>query len=147
MTNSNYIVSINYDQTVEQLIEAGKFDKVDDRVTSRHFPSNEKGVAEMLVYLMNFGFTHINSEDIVKEMDRQGLRPATLKELLALRVAQPKLQQPYGYKIVALGSICPNSGQPRTPTLYSGESYHHLYLECWANHDWNFSWHFAAVRK
>ncbi|KKT48899.1 MAG: hypothetical protein UW41_C0016G0036 [Candidatus Collierbacteria bacterium GW2011_GWC2_44_18] len=87
-----YTVTVDYSASVEQMIKAGKFDWFNDDVTSRHFPSNEKGVAEVLVYLVNFN-RDISSEDAVKELDRQGLRPATLRELLALGVAQPDLQR------------------------------------------------------
>jgi hypothetical protein len=140
----NYTISLNYDQTVEQMIKAGKYDWFNDDVTSQHFSSNEKGQAEILVYLISFN-RYISSEDAIKELDRQGLRPATLKELLALGVAQPDLQR--SNPIVALGSMWPDSsGDVGVPYLSGDESNRSLSLRWWSG-DWNSSWQFAAVRK
>lgn len=139
-----YTVAVNYGQTVEQLIKAGKYDWFNDDVTSRNFPSNEKGVAEVLVYLVNFNYD-ISSEDAVKELDRQGLRPATLKELLALGIAQPDLQR--SNPIVALGSVWRDSaGYVRVPGLRGADDYRRLDLSWWRG-DWGSYWRFAAVRK
>ena len=139
-----YTVTVDYSASVEQMIKAGKFDWFNDDVTSRHFPSNEKGVAEVLVYLVNFN-RDISSEDAVKELDRQGLRPATLRELLALGVAQPDLQR--NNPIVALGSTWRGSdGLVLVPYLYGSESYRSLGLRWWYG-VWRSRWPFAAVRK
>jgi hypothetical protein len=140
----SYTVMVSYDQNVEQMIKAGKYDWFNDDVTSRHFPSNEKGVAEVLVYLVNFN-RDISSEDAVKELDRHGLRPATLKELLALGVAQPDLQR--NDPIVALGSSLRDSdGRVRVPCLSGGGSSRRLRLGWWLG-VWRSYWRFAAVRK
>lgn len=139
-----YKVSVNYDQTVEQFIKAGKYDWFNDDVTSLHFPSNEKDVAGVLVYLVNFN-RDISSEDAVRELDRQGLRPATLKELLALGVAQPDLQR--NNPIVALGSTwCSSAGNLVVPFLGSSEGGRFLSLIRLGG-GWSSSWQFAAVRK
>lgn len=140
----NYTVTVNYDQTVEQLIKTGKYDWFNYDLTSLHFPSNEKGVAEVLVYLVNFN-RGISSEDAGKELDRQGLRPATLKELLALGVAQPDLQR--NNPIVALGFEWRDSvGFVYVPYLGGYGSYRRLDLDWWGG-DWVSDWLFAAVRK
>ena len=139
-----YTVTVDYSASVEQMIKAGKFDWFNDDVTSRHFPSNEKGVAEVLVYLVNFN-RDISSEDAVKELDRQGLRPATLRELLALGVAQPDLQR--NNPIVALGSRWRDSiGRVLVPYLDGRGSSRFLYLDWWGG-GWLSDWRFAAVRK
>src|SRR5258706_591723 len=87
-----YPVNVDYSASLEQLVKAGKYDWFNDDITGRNFPSSEKGTAQVLVYLVNFN-RDINSEDVVKELDRQGLRPATLKELLALGASYPDLQR------------------------------------------------------
>jgi undecaprenyl-diphosphatase len=46
----------------------------------------------------------ISSEDAIAEMDKDGFRPATLAELLALGEAQPELQKQF--PIIALSSVC-----------------------------------------
>ena len=140
-----YIVTVDYDQTVEQLIKTGKYDWFNYDLTSLNFPSNEKGVAEVLVYLVNFN-RGISSEDAVKELDRQGLRPATLKELLALGVAQPDLQR--NKPIVALGSEWRDSVVfVYVPCLVGLEGDRRLDLDWWWGGNWVSEWLFAAVRK
>lgn len=141
----SYSVIVNYDLTVEQLIKAGgKFNWVNDNITSSHFPSSEKGIAEVLIYLANFTRL-IRSGDVIKELDRQGLRPATLKELLALGVARPDLQRID--PIVALGSKWRDSGgRVGVPCLDGDGGCRRLVLALWRG-DWDLHWRFVAVRK
>src|SRR5258706_720221 len=139
-----YPVNVDYSASLEQLVKAGKYDWFNDDITGRNFPSSEKGTAQVLVYLVNFN-RDINSEDVVKELDRQGLRPATLKELLALGASYPDLQRKD--LIVALGSTWRDSGgRVRVPCLGGGESNRDLRLFWWDG-DWSSYWRFAAVRK
>jgi len=140
----SYSITVNYDQTVEQLIEAGKYDWFDEDVTSRHFPSNEKGAAELVVYLVNFK-RDISSEDAIKELDLQGLRPPTPKELLSLGIAQPELQ--CGYSIVALGCTWRKSYGDVTLCLEACESHRYLHLRLYNNGWISADWQFAAVEK
>lgn len=140
----SYTVMVSYDQTVEQMVKAGKYDGYNADVAS--FPSNEKGVAEVLVYLVNF-YPGISSKYAIKIMGELDppLRPATLKELLALGVAQPDLQR--NNPIIALGSTWLDSnGHVRVPVLYGNVSYRGLRLDWWDS-VWFSSRRFAAVRK
>jgi len=140
----SYSITVNYDLSVEQLIQASMFSWFNDSVVSRHFPSSEKGVAEILVFLVNFN-RDISSKDVIRELDRQGFRPATLKELLALSIAHPDLQR--NNCIVAFGSIwCDSGGGVFVPYLYGGESGRDLNLGGWSG-VWYSHWQFAAVRR
>src|SRR5258706_2548056 len=139
-----YSVDVDYSASLEQLVKAGKYDWFNDDITGRNYPSSEKGTAQVLVYLVSFN-RDINSEDVVKELDRQGLRPATLKELLALGASYPDLQRKD--LIVALGSTWRDSGgDVRVPDLRSCGSNRYLHLSWWAG-VWRSFWRFAAVRK
>lgn len=139
-----YPVTVNYDLSVEQLVKKGKYYWPSHDVTSGHFPSSEKGVAEVLVYLVNFNYD-ISSEDVLKELDRQGLRPATLKELLSLSIVQPDLQ--HNNPIVGLGSTRRDSaGNIYIHYLSSLGLDRILGLALWDG-DWTLRWRFAAVRK
>jgi len=142
----SYSVSIDYSKNVEQMNKDGNYNEVDNDITSAHFPSDEKGQAEVPIKLV--GFYHgINSEDVIKEMGNMNppLRPATLKELQSLGVAQPDLQR--NKPIVALGSTWRASrGYGRVPYLYGLESHRGLGLLSLAG-GWSSRWRFATVRK
>lgn len=140
----SYPVNVDYSASVEQLIKVGKYDWFNDDIKGGNFPSSEKGTAQVLVYLVNFD-RDISSEDAVKELDRQGLRPATLKELLALGATYPDLQRKD--LIVALGSTWRGSvGYVRVPCLRGFGSFRDLSLGWWFG-GWYSFWRFAAVRK
>lgn len=140
----SYPVNVDYSASVEQLIKNGKYDWFNDDITGRNFPSSEKGTAQVVVYLVNFDHD-ISSEDAVKELDRQGLRPATLKELLALGSTYPDLQRKD--LIVALGSTWRGSdGRVSVPCLGGVGSRRGLRLTWWGG-VWGSGWRFAAVRK
>jgi hypothetical protein len=140
----SYPVNVDYSASVEQLIKAGKYDWFNDDITGRNFPSSEKGTAQVIVYLVNFD-RDISSENAVKELDRQGLRPATLKELLALGATYPDLQRKD--LIVALGSTWrPSDGDVSVPDLDGDGSLRSLHLGWWGG-GWRSHWRFAAVRK
>lgn len=95
------------------------------------------------IYLVNFSRS-ISSEDAVKELGRQGLRPATLKELLALDTTCLYLQKDL---IVALGSTWRGStDHVFVPCLYSDGSRRRRRLVWWGG-DWPSAWRFAAVCK
>ena len=140
----SFPVLVDYGQTVEQLIRDGRYDWINDRVTGRNFPSSERGNAQVEIFLLNFD-RNISSEDAIRKMGERDLRPATLKELLALGSAHPDLQREN--PIVALGSIwrSPN-GDLRVPFLYRGGSDRSLSLN-WFGGVWDPDWRFAAVRK
>ncbi|KKT49279.1 MAG: hypothetical protein UW41_C0009G0046 [Candidatus Collierbacteria bacterium GW2011_GWC2_44_18] len=139
-----YSVNVDYATSVEQMIKAGKYDWFNDDITSGHFPSNEKGKSQMVIYLLNFD-GDISSENALQEMNKLGLRPATLKELLALGAQHPNLQRKD--VIVALGSTWRGSGgDVNVPYLYGDESGRDLRLS-WFAGGWPSLWRFAAVRK
>mgnify|MGYP001599690501 FL=1 len=140
----SFFVTVDYGQTVEQLIRNGRYDWVNSDINGRNFPSSERGRAQIDIFLLNFDHD-ISSEDAIREMAKQGLRPATLKELLALGTAFPDLQREN--PIVALGSTWRSPvGALRVPCLDGSGSYRHLRL-FWFEGDWDPSRRFAAVRK
>jgi hypothetical protein len=99
---SAYSLLVDYDLTVEDAIEAGRYNWSNPGVTSRNFPSARTGQA--LVELVLVTFNHWTwSVHVLKEFERPKLKPAELLELLALGEKCPDLQ--CGKTIVALGSI------------------------------------------
>lgn len=140
----SYSITVDYSQTVEQLVRIGRYDWADDGINSPNFPSREKGQAQIDISLLNFDHS-ISSEDVIKAMGAQGLRPATLKELLALGTAFPDLQRQN--PIVALGSTRRYPyGYVYVPYLGRNDGYRRLDLR-WFGGGWLPNWRFAAVRK
>jgi len=96
-----YTLLANYDRSVEEAIKAGKYNWFDNNITSNHFPSEEAGAKEVSIELVHFGRNMVTDE-VLSELDK-GVRPATLKELLALGEKHPNLQREF--PIIALGSV------------------------------------------
>ena len=140
----SYTVTVNHDQTVKQLIKAGKYDWINDDITDINFPSDEEGKAQLEIFLLSFN-RHISSEDAIEKIDKQGLRPATLKELLGLGSQHPDLQRKN--PIVALGSTWRfPRGYLYVLVLYRNGSRRRLDLT-WFEGGWSSRWRFAVVRN
>jgi len=143
--SNTYTLTVNYDQSVEEALAAGSYDWVDDNITSRNFPPTRRGIETADAQLVHFGRV-MNSAKVLDELDKQGLRPATVEELLALGAAYPDFQRQF--LIVALGSVGVHPiGEHRVPGLWSGERHRRADLY-WIGFTW---WHpdarFLAVSK
>lgn len=120
-------LTVDYGQTLKQMIDAGKYDWAQREVTEKFFPLRvELFLGEKIAVSTNekitvstklFYFNHsISSEDVIIEMGKSGYRPATLPELLALGIKYPDLQ--YRFPIIALGSVWHRDiGGRRIPVL------------------------------
>ncbi len=140
-TRNVYPVTVDYDQTLDQMIEAGKYDH-NDNITAENFPI-EEGTVEIEVVLVHFNHD-ISSENAIKEMEQMGLEPAKREHLLAYSAqhwqCDPEL-------IVALGSSqVITNGNRNVPCLigcYGDREFKWLSFDG----DWLDSWRFLAVRK
>ena len=140
----SHSVVVDYNLTVERLIRDGRYDWVNSDITSHNFPSSEKGKAAVDVFLVNFD-RNISSEDAIREMGVQGLRPASLKELLALGVVYPNLQREN--PIVALGSTWRYPGGSLNVPYLDGHVLDRYLRLGWFEGDWFPYRRVAAVRK
>jgi hypothetical protein len=138
-------LTIDYTKTLEQAIADCKFDHISDDVTTENFPfTQEVARVDISARLFDFG-RDISSHDAIKEMDRDGCRPATLMELLALAVANPELQRQH--PIVALGSILRGSlGICQVPYLSAYGSGRGLFLGGFDD-GWSARCRFFGIRK
>ncbi len=99
---------IIYDLSVEELIEAGKYEWKDPDINSRKFPSNHRTEeATIKIELWHFSKA-ISSKNAIKAIAEKGRRPANLKELLSLGAKFPDEQKKS--PIVALGSVVRDFG-------------------------------------
>ena len=137
-------VTVNYGQTLKEMIEKGKFNWVNDNINSKNFPIEGKGQVETEVVLFHFNKT-ITSEEVIKEMEKEGYCPANIAELLALAEKEPDLQRQF--PIASLGSVWRGpSGFHDVSCLSRSISARYLNLY-WFEDSWNDDWRFAALRK
>lgn len=128
--------------SLADMVAAGKYDWTNGDVNDDHFPPSVSNATE--VVLIHFNRV-ISTKDAERELDEQGLRPATLPELLALGVSHPELQ--LQFPIVALGTVWSDRGGNRgVASLGQDGSERYLYLH-WFGHVWDENCRFAAVRK
>lgn len=135
-------VTVNYDSSLADMIAAGHYYYINRNITAERFPVKGSGSKELAVKLIHFN-RRISSEGAVKEMNKMGLRPATLEELLAFGAKYPDMQR--GFPIVALGSSALVHHSRCVPYLDMA-SERVVHLDMWRN-DWGDCTRFLAVRK
>lgn len=138
-------LSVNYAQVLAEAIRDGKFDWKNDNITSEHFMNadHETDEATLTIKLFHFGRDML-SGNAVKEMNKKGFRPATLRELLAYAVKNPDEQR--RFPILALGSIWEGLSGLSVPHLNIGHDGRLLGLYWWHS-NWTKRCRFLAVRK
>ena len=137
-------LSVNYSRTVEKGVKAGKYDWKNENITPHNFPSDTKGEKEVDIHILHFNKA-ISSYDAIQEMDKQGLRPANLQELLSLGETFPDLQKEFS--LVALGSVWVSpDGCRDVPVLWGDGAWRGLGLR-WFDDGWLGFYRFLAVRK
>ncbi len=140
-----FTVSVDYAKTLPEMIAAGKYDWKNEDITEANFPQTH---AEEVIDT-TIEFVHLNrdasTDEALRYLEAEGLRPATLEELLALGEKHPDLQR--DFPIIALGSVWQYScGDRRVPCLGRGVAGRILYLG-WIEGGWGGFCRFAAVRK
>ncbi len=100
LLNGPYTVQVDYAQSVEDLLSAGQYTWVQHQVSSSNFPSTEAGEGTLSAVLVPFS----PQADLgyVLGTAPAGMRPATLKELLAFGETYRDIQRKV--PILALGS-------------------------------------------
>lgn len=140
----SFTVTINYDQTVKQLIKAGKYDRVNSDITNKNFPLNKKGEEQTEIFIVSISH-QMSDLEVTQFLDSLGLRDANIKEGLSLGAQYPNLQR--NNPIVARGTSWRDPvGRLMVPCLRSYDSSRRLYLISLVG-GWDSLWRFAAVRK
>lgn len=115
-------VTIDYRQTLDQMIAAGAFDHVNRHITESSFPVAGGDAAERELTLVHIG--HVASTDELQhQLDVLGVRSARLEELLAFGTAYPETQRQF--PIVAIGAL---DEYRRRPFLWGSPRVRHLDL-------------------
>lgn len=141
--NLIYPITLNYGLFFEEMITAGKYDWKNDDITERHFPVKGEGMREVMTELIHFN-RYMESEDVLRELDKRGLRPATIEELFAFGAKYPELQRQF--PVVALGSIWQHLDYRDVPCLWGSTSERSLDLD-WFGYRWHDCYRFLAARK
>ena len=129
---------------LQRLISDGKYDSVNSNITDENFPVPENFVLGSDPKVFHFDRS-ISSEDVVKEMDKVGYRPAMIWDLLDFGAKNPEEQRKY--PIVGLGSVGWGEWLPlRSVSLDGRDSERCLYLRWWGR-DWFARCRFLGVRK
>ncbi len=140
-----FSVLVDYRLTLDQMIEAGRYDWKNSGITS-NFPVNcrRDESADVTMFLVKYDRS-MESDDIIKDLDVRNLRAAELPELLALGAQNPDIQREF--PIVALGSVWVNyRGHRSVPVLSRKGDARYLDLNNWVS-GWHSRARFLAARK
>jgi len=146
-----YPIIVDYSMTLAEMIEAGKYDNWTNFTIDPDFlPIKDTGRVELNIELVKYD-EPMNSNDIIKDLDRRGLRPVTVSELLAFGTQHPDVQREF--PIIALGSSWRRCGGFIFNTWFvqsldadKKDNGRELSLEPWKG-TWKTFCRFAAVRK
>lgn len=145
LPSPSYTLTVNYDQPLAQQIAAGRFDRVQPDINVKNFPA-QSGQAKINLVLVSIPPNKMTSTvDVQRLLEAQGLRSATLAELLAFDAARPTeyRQGP----IAALGSSWIRSQfSTEVPTLDKDSGKRWLWLRP-TYLDWPPRYRFLAVKK
>ena len=98
---AQYSVQVDYSRSVEDSLRAGQYNWAHYQVTSSNFPGPETGRGALSVVLVPFS-PQANLDSVLGGQATSGMRPATLKELLAFGETYPDVQK--NLPVLALGS-------------------------------------------
>lgn len=139
-----YKVLVNYGQSLQEMISAGKYNCVTPDINSKHFPIQGSGQQEVIVELIHYGCEML-TDDVLNDLESKGMRPAILPELLVFGATYPEKQREF--QIIALGSVWRHlDGNRSVAYLDRNDSRRLLYLD-WVDRRWHDRCRFAAVRK
>ena len=136
-------VVVDYSRTLGQMIEAGHYNYADKSITPKNFPLTGEGQVELDLCLVHFN-RDITSEAAMKELEKMGMRPATLPELLALGEKYPEEQRQY--PMIALGSVWRSPHGDRSVPCLGGWRGGRLLSLRWFGGGWIADCRFLAVR-
>lgn len=128
---------------VNKQIKAGKYDWANDSINAKNFPTAKTGVAQLEAVLVHFD-RYMESNQVIEELDKLGLRAGDLDELLAFGITYPNKQREF--PIVALGSVVQLDGSRCVPYLVYWHGKRRLDLAYWGGR-WRGNYRFLAVRK
>lgn len=142
-----FILTVDYSQSLKQMIAAGHYDWKNDDITAKRFPIKGEGVVAYEARYFNFDH-NISSEDAKKEIESADTAnpwsAAKIEHILSFGAKYPEEQRKY--PIPGLGSVAKVYGYRRVPCLRRSGSKRGLGLRWWIG-GWGSVCRFLAVRK
>lgn len=151
---TSYFMSMDYTLTFKEIIKTHDYESLDSNFENKEFSLQgsviTQSVAEIEVVLvhLNTKTKVVNTEKIIKDMDKLGLRPAQAEELIVF-IENYLHTERWRFPVVALGSYWVNEHDGRSVAcLDVDDHYTNLYLVEFNNY-WSerYHFHFLAVRK
>lgn len=140
-------LTVDYTQSLEQMVAAGRYDWVNSDITAKRFPIVGEGIVEFDARYFHFNRS-ISSENAVKEIESADTAnpwmPAEIEHTLSHGKTFPDEQRKF--PIVGLGSVAKVRGYRGVPCLSKGGSRRRLFLDWWYD-VWDPGYRFLAVRK
>lgn len=115
-------VTIDYRQTLDQMIAAGGYDHVNRHITASSFPVAGGDAAERELTLVHLGRV-ASTDEMLHRLSDLAVRSGRIEELLAFGAAYPEAQREY--PIVAVGAL---DEYRRRPFLWGSPRVRHLDL-------------------
>jgi hypothetical protein len=145
---SFFKVTVEHSLTLEQMAGLGHYNLPTDELL-KNFPktsSRDEETVEVTLVHVNLFLVPVNvsTEYILDQMNRNGLRPATIEELLTVGAEFPDLQRKY--PVIALGSVRESCGLRYVACLSKDTSLRYLSLSQFDG-VWGADCRFLAVRK
>jgi hypothetical protein len=146
-TSDVFRLTVDYGQSLERMIDAGQYDWKNDDITTKRFPTTEKGIVEFEGRYFHFN-QNISSESAVEEIESADTAnpwsPAKIEHLLSHGKTFPEEQRKF--PIIGLGSVAWIGGGRGVPALREVDSKRNLSLN-WSGYGWLPISRFLAVRK
>ncbi len=138
-----YEVSINYGESLGEMIHSASFDEVHPRISGESFRIVGSGNARLELTMIRF-IRPVSPSDAAGRMLRQGYRSGMIEELIALGRKYPDLQR--GGPIVALGSGMIIDERRYTPILGGSVSMRSLSLAV-IYRKWSTAYRYVFVKR
>ncbi len=123
-------------KTLKQLIKSKNFDWVNSNIIEDNFPLQTIRSSDYKLFHFD---RYISSDNVIKEMEKEGYTPVNIYELLSWKDWNNE------YLILSLGSSCEVDGSVRVPCLDGVGSKRRLSLH-WRLVDWDALCRFLGVR-
>lgn len=133
-------VTIDYRQTLDQMIAAGGYDHVNRHITESSFPVAGGAAAERELTLVQIGRV-ASTDELLQQLEKLAVRSGRIEELLAFGAAYPQAQRQY--PIAAVGAL---DEYRRRPFLWGSPRVRHLDLR-FDERIWGGNIRFLTVRN
>ena len=150
----SYDLSVDYSRPLAEVVAAGGYNYVNDNITEENFPTVKGNPIDPVVHPGGVVVTQavlvhldrvVDSDDVLGELERQGLRPGTMFELAHFGEQHPDIQRQF--PVVALGSVWALSNGDRDVGYLGEDGDDRGFGLDWYDLRWSAYCRFLAFRK